>query len=51
MTSTYNSTSAVRTLTAIAFAIIFSATCVMGAIAPAAMQSVHNGAVAEVPVA
>lgn len=39
MNSRYQSTSPARTLTAIAFAIIFSTTCVLGAVAPAQVQS------------
>ncbi|WP_374145735.1 hypothetical protein [Sphingomonas sp. 28-63-12] len=48
----YQATSAVRTITAITFALLFSATCVMGAIAPAALQSAQTaGLVNEAPVA
>jgi len=52
MNSSYRSTSAVRTITALAFAVLFSGTCIMGAIAPATMQSAHTaGMVHAAPVA
>ena len=52
MNTGYNATSAVRTITAIAFAMLFSATCVMGAIAPAALQSAQTAhLINDVPVA
>lgn len=52
MNSHYQSTNTVRTITAIAFAVLFSTTCVMGAVAPAAMQSAQTaGLVNEAPVA
>ena len=44
MTNRYKSTSPARTLTAIAFAILFSTTCVLGAIAPAHVQTATTAA-------
>lgn len=37
--SSYKSSNAARTVTAIAFAIVLSTTCVLGAIAPANVQT------------
>ncbi len=45
MNSTYQSTTPARTLTAIAFAVIFSTTCVLGAVAPAQVQSATTASV------
>lgn len=39
MRSTYQSTTTARTLTAIAFAVVLSTTCVLGAVAPAHVQA------------
>lgn len=39
MTNRYQSTSPARTVTAIAFAVLFSTTCVLGAVAPAQVQT------------
>lgn len=52
MNTTYQSTSPIRTLTAAAFALVLSGTCIMAAIGPAAMQSVQTvGQVAQPPIA
>ncbi len=42
MSNRYQSTTPARTLTAIAFAILFSTTFVLGAVAPAQVQAATN---------
>jgi hypothetical protein len=52
MNTTNQSTAALRNVTALVLAVVFSATCVMGAIAPATLQSAQTASlVAEAPVA
>lgn len=51
--NTFNSsTTALRNVTALVLAVVFSATCVMGAIAPGTLQSAQTATlVSEAPVA
>ena len=52
MNTTNQSSDALRNITALVLAVVFSVTCVMGAIAPAALQSTQTASlVAEAPVA
>lgn len=52
MNTTSQSTAALRNITAMVLAVVFSATCVMGAIAPATLQSAQTASlVADTPVA
>ena len=49
---TYQSTNALRTLTSLALAVVFSTTCLMAAVAPAAVQSAQSaGSVQQPPIA
>lgn len=52
MTTSYRSTNPLRTLTAVALAVVLSTTCLMAAVAPAAVQSAQSaGMVAQPPIA
>ena len=52
MNTRYQSTDPIRTMVAIVFAMVFSTTCIMSAVGPAAMPSLPNGSpAASAPVA
>ena len=52
MNTTSQSTAALRNITALVLAVVFSTTCVMGAIAPATLQSAQTASlVTDAPVA
>ena len=51
MNNGYQSTSLARTMTAVAFAIVFSSTCILSAVAPAHVQAATALAGTQVSVA